>query len=208
MIDWARSAVRKSPSTNFPVSSMKKQRSASPSQAIPSSAPSDRTFFTMNVRFSGSSGFGSWSGNSPSGSQYVVTCSIGSWSSSGPTIGPAIPFPPSSTTLRAFTSDGSMNLIAARRNSSPMSSSDCEHPRDGASDPVGVLTVELLAVHAADVVGLEDGRVHAARHSSEASTVREMQERRLRLLSVVVPLRDEEGTVGELYRRVDAALVD
>ena len=35
-----------------------------------------------------------------------------------------------------------------------------------------------------------------------------MQERRLRLLSVVVPLRDEEGTVGELYRRVDAALVD
>src|SRR4051794_24982721 len=41
---------------------------------------------------------------------------------------------------------------------------------------------------------------------SEASTVRKMDERRLRLLSVVVPLRDEEGAVGELHRRVDAAL--
>jgi polyisoprenyl-phosphate glycosyltransferase len=34
-----------------------------------------------------------------------------------------------------------------------------------------------------------------------------MEERTLRLLSVVVPLRDEEGTVSELYRRMDAALV-
>src|SRR3954454_14957056 len=41
---------------------------------------------------------------------------------------------------------------------------------------------------------------------SEASTVRKMDERRLRLLSVVVPLRDEEGAVRELHRRVDAAL--
>jgi dolichol-phosphate mannosyltransferase len=35
-----------------------------------------------------------------------------------------------------------------------------------------------------------------------------MDERRLRLLSVVVPLRDEAGTVRELCRRIDAALVD
>jgi polyisoprenyl-phosphate glycosyltransferase len=33
-----------------------------------------------------------------------------------------------------------------------------------------------------------------------------MEARTLRLLSVVVPLRDEEGTVGELYRRIDTAL--
>jgi dolichol-phosphate mannosyltransferase len=33
-----------------------------------------------------------------------------------------------------------------------------------------------------------------------------VEERTLELLSVVVPLRDEEGTVGELYRRIDAAL--
>src|SRR2546423_11661124 len=33
-----------------------------------------------------------------------------------------------------------------------------------------------------------------------------MDERRLELLSVVVPLRDEEATVRELCRRVDAAL--
>src|SRR4051794_13618824 len=41
---------------------------------------------------------------------------------------------------------------------------------------------------------------------SEASTVRKMDERRLRLLSVVVPLRDEEGAVRELHRRGDAGL--
>jgi polyisoprenyl-phosphate glycosyltransferase len=35
-----------------------------------------------------------------------------------------------------------------------------------------------------------------------------VEKRRLELLSVVVPLRDEEGTVRELYRRVDAALAD
>src|SRR2546423_10554210 len=33
-----------------------------------------------------------------------------------------------------------------------------------------------------------------------------MDERRLELLSVVVPLRDEEGTVRELCRRIDSAL--
>ena len=33
-----------------------------------------------------------------------------------------------------------------------------------------------------------------------------MEERAPQLLSVVVPLRDEEGTVGELHRRIGAAL--
>ena len=65
----ASSAQRKSPSTNSPSPSMKKQRSASPSQAIPRSAPSLSTRSITKRRFSGSSGFGSWSGNSPSGSQ-------------------------------------------------------------------------------------------------------------------------------------------
>src|SRR5882672_2647329 len=40
---WARSAVMKSPETNSPVPSMKKQRSASPSQAMPTSARSATT---------------------------------------------------------------------------------------------------------------------------------------------------------------------
>src|SRR4051794_32674286 len=41
---------------------------------------------------------------------------------------------------------------------------------------------------------------------SEASRVRLVEERRLELLSVVVPLRDEEGTVRELHRRIGEAL--
>ena len=59
----------KSPGTNSPLSSTKKQRSASPSNATPKSAPSSRVFRTMNSRFSGRSGFGSWFGNVPSGSK-------------------------------------------------------------------------------------------------------------------------------------------
>src|SRR4051794_36061718 len=45
-----------------------------------------------------------------------------------------------------------------------------------------------------------------ARDPSEASRVRSVAERRLDLLSVVIPLRDEEDTVGELFRRVRSAL--
>ncbi len=44
----------KSPGTKSPVSSTKKQRSASPSNATPRSAPSSSVFATMNSRFSGS----------------------------------------------------------------------------------------------------------------------------------------------------------
>ena len=68
-IDSASSAVMKSPGTKSPVSSTKKQRSASPSNATPRSAPSSRVFETMNSRFSGRSGLGSWFGNVPSGSK-------------------------------------------------------------------------------------------------------------------------------------------
>jgi hypothetical protein len=68
-MDSARSAVTKSPGTKSPVSSTKKQRSASPSNAMPRSAFSSVTLRTMNSRFSGSSGFGSWFGKVPSGSK-------------------------------------------------------------------------------------------------------------------------------------------
>src|SRR5213596_3504657 len=67
--DSESSAVTKSPGTNSPASSTKKQRSASPSKATPKSAPSSSVLATMNSRFSGKSGFGSWFGNVPSGSK-------------------------------------------------------------------------------------------------------------------------------------------
>src|ERR687888_281738 len=47
----ARSAVTKSPETNSPVPVMKKQRSASPSHAMPMSARSATTRSTMSRRF-------------------------------------------------------------------------------------------------------------------------------------------------------------
>jgi hypothetical protein len=95
--DAASRAVTKSPGTNSPVSSTKKQRSASPSNATPKSAPSSSVFETMNSRFSGRSGFGSWFGNVPSGSKKQRTASIGSRSRIGGSIAPAIPFAASMT---------------------------------------------------------------------------------------------------------------
>ncbi len=113
----------KSPSQNSPPPSMKKQRSASPSQAIPRSAPLARTRSMISRRFSSSSGFGSWSGNSPSGSKYISSSSSPSLARIGPTIGPAIPLPPSTTTFIGATRAGSMKESAWARNSSQMSTS-------------------------------------------------------------------------------------
>jgi hypothetical protein len=59
----------KSPGTKSPVSSTKKHRSASPSNATPEVGALVARLATMNSRFSGSSGFGSWFGNVPSGSK-------------------------------------------------------------------------------------------------------------------------------------------
>ncbi len=99
---------------------MKKQRSASPSHAIPRSAPVSRTFAMITSRFSASSGLGSWSGKLPSGVQYSSISSGPSRSSSGPTIGPAIPLPPSSTIVSGRdiepTTSGSMKRSAAAWN--------------------------------------------------------------------------------------------
>ena len=107
-IDSARRAVTKSPGTNSPVSSTKKQRSASPSKAMPRSARSFVTSETMKRRFSSSSGFGSWSGNEPSGSKKCRTASTGRRSRIGGSIDPAIPLAASMTTCRGFTAAGSM----------------------------------------------------------------------------------------------------
>ena len=107
-MDAARSAVTKSPGTNSPVSSTKKQRSASPSKAMPRSAPSFVTSATMKRRFSSSSGFGSWSGNVPSGSKKWRTASMGRRSRIGGSIAPAIPLAPSMTTRSGLIAAGSM----------------------------------------------------------------------------------------------------
>ena len=104
----ASSAVMKSPGTNSPSSSTKKQRSASPSQAMPSAAPSLCTLPTMNSRFSSSSGLGWWSGNVPSGSMKHGTAWIGSRGRIGASIVPAMPLAPSRTTFSGCTAEASM----------------------------------------------------------------------------------------------------
>jgi hypothetical protein len=55
----ASSAVTKSPGTNSPLPSMKKQRSASPSHAMPTSARCRITSAVMSRRFSSMSGLAS-----------------------------------------------------------------------------------------------------------------------------------------------------
>ena len=112
-IDSAMSAVRKSPATNSPSSSMRKQRSASPSHAIPRSTPSATTRSTMERLFTSSIGLGPSSGNAPSASQCAVIGSSPSRSSSGPTIGPAMPWLPSTTRRSGRTASASMKPSAA-----------------------------------------------------------------------------------------------
>src|SRR4051812_39400286 len=130
----ASSAQRKSPSTKRPVSSMKKQRSASPSKAMPRSAPSDRTASQIARRFSSSSGFGSWSGNAPSGCQNVRTRSRpGSSSSTGPIVWAAMPLPPSSTTRSGRSAAGSTNVRSRAWYAGAMSTRSTEPPPGASS---------------------------------------------------------------------------
>ena len=64
-------------------------------------------------RFSSSSGFGSWSGNSPFGLEvHLLQLERRACSRIGPTIGPAMPLPPSTTTFIGFTLAGSMKESA------------------------------------------------------------------------------------------------
>ena len=117
---------------------MKKQRSASPSQAIPSSAPSLTTLSMMNWRFSGSSGLGSCPGKLPSGVKYVSTRSSFRCRRSGPTIGPAMPFPPSTTTFSGFTTAGSMNASAAFWNFDQISTTSLVPPPGAFGMPASI----------------------------------------------------------------------
>ena len=63
------SAVRVDGETARPFSSTTKHRSASPSKARPTSAPSARTAFWRSTRFSASIGLASWLGKVPSSSK-------------------------------------------------------------------------------------------------------------------------------------------
>ena len=121
--DSAKRAVAKSPGTNSPLSSTKKQRSASPSNATPKSAFSSSVFRMMNSRFSGSSGFGSWFGKLPSGSKKHVTASTGRRSSTGGSMAPAIPFAASMTTRSGLIASTSTNESTRSTNAGQMSAS-------------------------------------------------------------------------------------
>ena len=78
----------------------------------------------MNSRFSGSSGFGSWFGNEPSGSKKQRTVSIGSRSSTGGSIAPAIPFAASITTRSGRSADTSMKDITRSTYAGQMSTAE------------------------------------------------------------------------------------
>ena len=94
---------------NSPLPSMKKQRSASPSQAMPMSAFSRSTAAVMSARFSSSSGLASWFGNVPSTSMQSDVTWQGRRSKSCGATRPAMPLPPSRTTLNGLIDPTSMN---------------------------------------------------------------------------------------------------
>ena len=73
----------------------------------------------MNSRFSGRSGFGSWFGKRPVGLEVARTASIGSRSSTGGSIAPAIPFAASITTFSGL-------IAATSTNESTFSTNSCQ----------------------------------------------------------------------------------
>ena len=85
-----------------PFSSKRKQRSKSPSQAMPTAAPDSRTTFAVASRFSCRIGFGTPFGKLPSGSLNTLTISKGRCFSSALMIGPAAPLPVLTTILNGF----------------------------------------------------------------------------------------------------------
>src|SRR5438270_886279 len=123
---------------------MKKQRSASPSQAMPRSAPDERTASMISRRFSSSSGFGSWSGNSPAGVED----------------GCALVAQPGGVALeQAGGAEAHVAPDADAQVADGLALEVRQHAREGAAEAVGDVLVDLLAVEAADVVGLEDSWV-------------------------------------------------
>ncbi len=87
---------------------MKKQRSASPSQAIPRSAFSCTTRCMISRRFASSSGSGGWLGKVPSSSKYILTASMGRRGKIAPAPTAPMPLPVSITTLSGGTAARSM----------------------------------------------------------------------------------------------------
>ncbi len=95
----ATSAVIALGGTGSPFSSTTKQRSASPSNARPTSAPTSRTLACRSTMLAGSSGLASWLGNEPSSSKYIGTTSKGRLSNTFGTVRPPMPLPASTTTF-------------------------------------------------------------------------------------------------------------
>src|SRR5262245_8319985 len=114
----ARMAVTKSPEMNSPVPSMKKHRSASPSQAMPMSAFSRSTAAVTSARFSSSNGLASWFGKVPSMSMQSDVTVHGSRANNFGATAPAMPLPPSSTTLNGLmlptsTNDNTLSMYSS-----------------------------------------------------------------------------------------------
>ena len=108
-IDLATRAAINDGLTGSARSSTKNTRSASPSNAIPRSAPCSRTARMRSCRFSGSMGSAGWLGNVPSSSGYSITSFTGSRSNTAGTTRPPMPFAVSVTTESGDSPSASMN---------------------------------------------------------------------------------------------------
>ena len=130
----ASSAVVVEPDSPRPCSSTRNTRSASPSNARPTSAPSSATRLRRSVWFAGWIGSAGWFGNVPSSSGKSTSSSIGSLSNTRGTIRPPIPFAVSATTFIGRSALTSMNECTWATNSSSRSTVDSA-PRVGRVSP-------------------------------------------------------------------------
>ena len=102
-------AVVVEPDSGSPVSSTRNTRSASPSKARPTSAPTSTTRAWRSRRFSGWIGSAGWLGKVPSSSPYSTSRSIGRPSNTAGTTRPPMPLAVSATTFSGRSAPTSTN---------------------------------------------------------------------------------------------------
>ena len=119
---------------------MKKQRSASPSQAMPRSAPVERTRSMISPPVLLQQRVRLVVGELAVGLEvHLLQLQRQLFAGSAPTIGPPMPLPPSTHDLHRLDRAGSMKPSAWARNSSQMSTSSSEPPPGASPSPASIV---------------------------------------------------------------------
>ena len=144
-------AVVVDPERGWAWSSTRNTRSASPSKASPTSAPTSSTRAWRSLRFSGWMGSGGWLGKEPSSSAYISSTSKGRPVKTSGATSPPMPLPASATTLRGRSTPRSTNERTWSPNSPSRSREETE-PAAGVGRASSEASAQGLLDHGLDLL--------------------------------------------------------